>query len=230
MKHLLKIIFIFLLFVVFGCKSGKYIADFDIVKKDIDTLTIIPTFVDIKAIQIDGKTCNDTIFDEKVSDTISSIITDLLDTKYSIKKINNRNKINATIANDFNELFYRLNNSRKIITDISIPTSIINSFKYSKTRYCIITYYGGVYTTSERIKQNNNEVLPTSIAVAMLTLGSVYVVPSNQNKTIIRVLLYDNREKKVLYYNSSFGNGVHPISISTIKEYIYKNLKSIYYK
>lgn len=221
---------IVIIVVSYGCQAGKRVSDFKEVKQSIDTISIIPAFIEIKEIGLGDKITIDTLFSREMSDSISNKISQFLFKKYQIKKYEGYSSINNDVANDLNQVYYELDNSKKIIPDIEIPNSIFQNSKNYNDRYCIITFVGGLYKTDERIAKDEKDILPASIAVAVLSLGHVYLVPSNPASSTMRLILYDKVMKKVLYYKKSTQNGIYPTNISTIDGFIYENLKGIYYK
>jgi len=116
--------------------------------------------------------------------------------KYHIKKLDEYSKINNHVAKDLNNVYYKLNNSKKIIPDIEIPNSIFEMIHDSSNRYFIITFVGGLHKSDERIAKDERDILPTSIAVALFSLGNIYFVASNPASSTMRLILYDRIKKR----------------------------------
>ena len=230
-KASIKALLLFLvLFLCYKCQSGKKVADFKTIKHNIDSLVIIPSFIDIIAIGLNDSLIKDTVINNELSDTISSKIQTLLHKKYAIETIKGHNQISNEISSDLNELFLRLDYSKSTISNIEIPNSIIETANSAKQRYCIITFYGGAYKTRERERHDNLRMLTTGLAVAILTNGNYYLTSSDPSISIMRVVLFDKIKKRVLFYKVYVLDKNDPTNISTINHFVLMNFQSIYYK
>lgn len=211
-------------------QKKKQTSEFNSIKKKIETLNIIPAFIDIKAIDINKSIINDTVFAMESKDSISSKIYNLLSKKYSIHLLDTNINMTNDIVSELSKLFYELDEADKSITNIEVHELIVGLVQNEESRYCVINFYGGTYKTLARIKQEEKELLSTAIAVAVLTLGSAYVYPTNGFYSIMRTIVFDKIDRKVIFYKYSSIQGANPKSHDTINQYIYKNYKSLYYK
>lgn len=224
------------LFIVWGISSTiqgqtcKRVADFKTIKKNIDTLVVLPSFVDIKIIDVDKKIFNDTIYEKVASKLISDEVNNLLKGKYSIHIAEGQSMLTNVINSDLNVLLSKLDQSKRIIPNIEIENSIIKLTNDNVHRYYAINIFSGLYKTKARLKQEEKELLPKSIAVTILTLGNAYLAPNSVSYSIMRTIIFDKKERKVLLYKYSSEMGAHPKSNDIIKNYILKNYKTIYYK
>ncbi|MGV8829875.1 MAG: hypothetical protein ACWA6U_16320 [Breznakibacter sp.] len=231
MNRILSVTLI-LMFTFSLCKSQKIkqIKEFKTIKKSIENLAIIPVFVNIKAIDKDKLVINDTIFAKESSDSISNVIYNLLNKKYSIHILKGYSTLSKEYESEFMELFNKLNKSDKYISNIEVPKAIIQRVEKEESRYCVINFLDGVYKTQARIKQEEKELLPTTIAVAIFSLGNAYVTPSKGNFSVMRTIVFDKTDGKVMFYKYSSELGAHPKNYNTIENYIKGNFKSLYYK
>jgi len=211
-------------------QNRRQVADFKVIRKSIDSLLIIPTYVDIKAIDSDNLILGDTLFAKESSDKISRDIKSLLDNKYVIQLSKGNYKLSPELETDLRDLYGEISESEKTISNISIPNTIIALVKNSKQRYCVLNFYGGHYKTKARIKQEEKELLPKSIGVAILTLGSVYLTPASGNLSIMKTILFDKIDRKLIFYKESSIAGSNPRSYVNIVNYISSNFKPLYYK
>jgi len=177
----------------------KKAPDFKQVIQNIDTLGLLPPFVDIKSIDADNNFQNDTLTSEKLSEDISNIITDLLKKKYSIKKLSENSALNSNLVNDFNELFNNINKTKSLPTNIEFPDSIFQVGN-NTSRYCLTSIINGYYSSKEKVRKDTKKMIPASIAVAVLSLGTFYLVSNSPSIVTLRIILYDRVDKKVLIF------------------------------
>jgi hypothetical protein len=209
----------------------KQVIDFKTVKKEINTLSIFPTLTQIQVINVGDKVTEDSLFSEQVSDSISNCISYLLKDKFSIENLQN-NYPDTTVeklGKDLSELLYSLDLSDKQLSNVNIPTSITEFAKSSNSRFCIFTFYGGVYKTAEKIKQEERELLKKNIAISILTLGSVYITSGYNAISAMKTIVYDKETNRVLFYLSNTQLGLSPNSLANVKQFVLMNYKKLYY-
>ena len=201
----------------------------------MDTLALLPPFVDIKIIDEKNNYLNDTVLSPKLSENISKMITDLLKKKYSLKNLSGNSTMNSNVVKDFNELDNNIYKSENLLTNIEFPDSIFKAGN-NTSRYCMTSIINGYYYTKEKLRQDAKKVLPASIAVAVLTLGHFYLVPNNPSVVTLRIILYDRVDKRVLFYKSTnLCNNLSAIyipraSYSELNQVIMTSYKPMYYK
>ena len=203
------------------------VPNFKKIKHNIDTLELT-TYVDIKGIDVNNKYFSDTVFTPKLYDTISYMITNLLKNKYHLKQVSNNIKTNRIINRDFNTLFSNINMLGNSIPDIELPDSLFQIENHS--RYSLITIFVGYYRTTEKVRKDSKDLMPSSLAVGLLSLGSLMVYQVNPAYLAMRIIVYDRIEKRVLYYNAGSLPGFNKVDYYRIKELIVNNFKTIYYK
>jgi len=210
-------------------------SDFKQVIHTIDTLAILTPFVDIKTIDEKNNYQNDTVLSQKLSENVSKIITDLLKSKYSIKKLSGNSTMNSNVVKDFNRLDNNINKSENLLTNIEFPDSLFQAGN-NTSRYCLTSIINGYYSTKEKIKQDSKKVLPASIAVGVLSLGHFYLIPSNPSVVTLRIILYDRVDKRVLFYKlTNLSDNLSTIyipraSYSELNQVVMTNYKPMYYK
>lgn len=207
----------------------RQVTNFKKIKHTIDTLVIIPSYVDIKGIDVNNKLFSDTVFSPKLCDTVSFLISNLLKNKYHLKHVSGDKRINNIIKRDFNKLFNDINISGNSMPNIELPDSIFQT-DINNSRYSLITIFVGLYRTSEKVRKDAKESLPASLAVGILSLGSLMLIPTNPSYLAMRIILYDRIEKRVLYYKTDYMPGFNRVDFYNINQFIMKNFKTIYYK
>jgi len=207
----------------------KKVTNFRNIKHNIDTLVILPSFVDIKSIGGDDKLYSDTVFSAKLSDTITYMIKDLLKKKYHLKRISGSKYINTITEKEFNKLFDNLDMSVDSIPHIEFPDSIFQT-NDNRSRYCLFTVCNGVYISAEKRKKDIKEALPTTIAVGILSLGTVICIPANLANLTMRIILYDRVDKRVIYYKADMMPAFNKVDFYLINQFVLNNFKTIYCK
>lgn len=223
----------------FHCNSQSRIvmkaSDFKEKIHTIDTLVLVPPFVDIKSIDVENNQLTDTVYSHKISEDISNMITDLLKKKYSLKKLSGNSTMNSNVVRDFNELFNNLTKSENLYPNVEFPDSIFQAGN-NVSRYCLTTIMDGYYCTKEKNRQIAKKVLPASIAVAVLSLGHLYLIPNYPSMLTLRIILYDRIDKRVLFYKTTnLSNDLAAVNVSNmgyseLNQLIMNNFKPIYYK
>ena len=207
----------------------KQVENFKKIKKTIDTLAVLPSLVEVIVIDVNDKTFNDTTCETKISKSITKEINNLLTDKYTIISKENQTKYSDGVVSDIEKLLNELQNSKKRISNIEIGDSLLR-LTDDKNRYYTICIFSGVYKTSQRIKHDKREILPKSIAVGLISLGTISLKPAISQYSIFKTIVFDRESKKVLFYSQAYGNEVHPKNTSMIKDFIMKCYKKIYYK
>lgn len=213
----------------------KKAPDFKQVIHTMDTLALLPPFVDIKIIDAENNYLNDTVLSQKLSENISKMITDLLKKKYSLKNLSGNSNMNTNVVKDFNELDNNINKSENLPTNIEFPDSIFQAGN-NTSRYCLTSIINGYYPSKEKTRQVAKKVLPVSIAVAVLSLGHFYLIPQSPSIVTLRIILYDRVDKRVLFYKSTNLSDnyssiyVPRASYSELNQAVIVKYKPIYYK
>jgi hypothetical protein len=207
----------------------KKVTGFKKIIQKIDTLAIIPSFVDIRAVGVDNILYSDIVFSPKLSDTITFMISKLLKKKYHLKQETGNSKIDINVAHYFNSIIKDLKQSGNLSPDIQFQDSIMHADN-SNCRYCLMTVFTGLYWTNEKIRKEAKDALPGSLAVGILSLGtvmSIQVIPSYLD---MKFLLYDRIDKRILYYKADVMPTLNKVDFWRINQFVMNNLKTIYYK
>lgn len=211
-------------------QKTKKIKEFKTVKKSIETLAILPTFVDVKAEDIDRTIINDTTFSNGSCDQVASEISNLLSEKYSIQMLK-RHAPSLDVELELINLFGKLDQSGRSIQNIEVSNAILGIVKNEESRYCVLNFFGGTYKTLARYRQEERGLLPMAIAAAVFSMGSVIILPPSKGSySILKTIVFDKTERKVIFYkNSSFVNA-NPKNDGTVERYVNSNFKTFYYK
>ena len=213
----------------------KKAPDFKELIHTMDTLALLTPFVDIKVVDAENNYLNDTVLSQQLSENISKMITDLLKKKYSLKNLSGNSTMNSNVVKDFNDLDISINKSENLPTNIEFPDSIFQAGN-NTSRYSLTSIINGYYSTKEKMRQDSKKVLPASIAVAVLTLGHFYLIPSNPSIVTLRIILYDRVDKRILFYKSTnLSDNISAIyipraSYSELNQVVMTHYKPMYYK
>ena len=207
----------------------KKVTGFKKIIHNIDTLAIIPSYADIRAISANNTLYTDTVFSPKLSDTVTCLISKLLKKKYHLKQETGNYNIDINVAHYFNSIINDLNQSRDLNQDIRFQDSIMQ-VDNNNVRYCLMTVFTGLYRTTEKIRKDAKAALPASLAVGLLSLGTVMLVPANPSYLDMKFLLYDRKDKRIIYYKSDVMPALSKFDYSRINQFVMDNLKTIYYK
>lgn len=234
MKEIYRYATTIMLLVCFSSYSNcqitvKKVTGFKKLIHNIDTLAIIPSFVNIRAIGADNKLYSDTVFSLKLSDTITYMISKLLKNKYHLKQEIGNSKIDSNAAHYLNSIIKDLNQSGDLIPDIQFQDSILHVDNNNR-RYCLITVFDGLYWTSEKIRKDAKDALPASLAVGVLSLGTVMLVHVIPSYLAMKFLLYDRIDKRILYYKADVMPTLNKVDYWRINQFVINDLKTIYYK
>ena len=229
-RTLITIFFLFLFGISSTLKGQNIIVvkDFKTIKKNIDTLVILPSVMDIKYIDI-GPTINrDTLFELRASQIISEKVFDLLNEKYKIQIKKNSNSISDKVKFDLDTLINEL--SYKSIETIELSNSILELTDNYRPRYYAINIFSGFYKSKAKLNQESNDLLPLNISLALFSCGNVYVHAKTESRSYLKTIIFDKLERRVIYYRHSSELGIHPKRTDTLEKYILKNYKKLYFK
>ena len=213
----------------YGQRLEKKVPNFKDIIHNIDTLDILPPYVDIKVVYSENKISQDSAYSLKLSDTLTYMISKLLNKKYHLHRLPKENRVSRKFLKDINPLLYKLDNTNSVLPDIELEDSIVK-MDNSKSRYSLITVFNGYYVSLEKRNKDALEMLPQSILVGVLSLGTLTVVPNEQSLFTGKFILYDNVKKRVLFYKTDFRPDLHNVGFYMYNQIVMDNLKGLYYK
>jgi len=207
-----SVLFLTIVFVVFGCSTGKYVSNYKQIKKTIDTLVIISPLVVIDALNYKGEEITDNELEDSVGIILTNKVSDLLQAKYVVKKDMSQRNYTKEEIEEFVSLFIKLKQLKNPISKLKFS----NSIYINEGKYYLFVYLNGHYTIGvspyETLGQGN----------------SINLTPARTANDEVGVLLLNNK-KEVLYFNSVFSAN-DPRLKELVERDLMKVIKSIYYK
>ena len=216
-KHM-KGYFIYLivpfLFLV-SCQSGKYVTEFNSIKKTIDTLVILPMNVKVY-VKGDSDKKLDTEVAKEIGQHLSEQTLKLLKNKYKIVYDSTFYEYNSVSDNEIVELIQLLDVKENPINDIYIPKSLEELSNQYDNQYFLLMFFRGFYTAG---------ISPYEKA----SRDVVYLSSPNFGNMKLNLILFDNSNKKVLFFEESLVRD-DPRLANLIEQMTMQDLKTIYYK
>lgn len=186
-KHL--IIFLLPILMVSCYSSGKYVTDFKFIKTRIDTLTYIPSIVDISALHVDGNLIFDSDRSVEIQRLIDNKVRNIMPKKYCIisdtLKIDLKSPINSAIQ----ELLNKLRVKRHPIDSVLVPKIIIDATSRYKNDYFLFLSFRGRYS----LYNSDDNTITTS--------GSEPKTFINKHNMILDMIMFDRKRQLVLYFD-----------------------------
>jgi hypothetical protein len=213
----------------------KKALDFKSVIHSIDTLALLTPIVDIKSFDIENHFHNDTMASESLSVATAKVVKNLLKNKYSLMSISGNYNANRNVVKTINDVLSKINKSENLSPNIELPDSMFNSDN-NTSRYCLTNIINGYYPTKEKKWQITQKALPEMFIVSLLSLGTVMVMPNVQPIVLLRIILYDRVDRRVLYYKeTNLCDNNHTISLPKVyydelNPIVVTKYKSLYYK
>ena len=186
-----KPLIIFLLpILMFSCiSSGKYVTDFKLIKKSIDTITYIPSIVDISALHIDGNVIFDTDRSYEIQKLIDKNVRKNLTRKYCIISDTLKIDLNSPINIGIQELLDELRVKKQPIDSVLVPEIIIDATSQYRNDYFLIVCFRGRYSLYNRYYNTK------------ITSGSESITIINKNNMILDVIMFDRKQQLVVYFD-----------------------------
>lgn len=208
--HLLIISFLFLL----SCQSGKYVTDFKSIKKNIDTLVVLPINAEV---YVKGdNTENDTELSKQIGQHLSNQILSILKSKYNLIHDSIYREYSPIFNKEIGELTQLLIVKENPIDNVYISKSLEELADSYENRYFLLVVFRGFYTAG---------VSPYEKA----TREVVYLSSPNYGNMKLNLILFDNSDKKVLFFEESIVKD-DPRLVNLIEQMTMQDLKTIYYK
>ena len=227
-KNLIFILFLCFIFSSFS-QHEKHVTNFKSIISTIDTLTIYPTFLDIKFIDVNKKFQSDTTCINNYIFQVNKLSKELLQEKYTINNIDLPFEIDSIKLSKIKEISQIIDTTNKNLNNIIFPKELIIGETKNASKYIIINIIEGVYKSDQLIRKEKLELIPTNIALGIISLGTLSIQPQNNYACISRTFLIETNTNQIIYYYSTKSID-HPKSISLIESIVQKSLKKIYYK
>lgn len=198
------------------CSSTKYFSGFELSKKYVDTIAIYNPCVYLKSYNFNKQT-NDSLASINLSKIISVKAKSILSNKYVINEL--KIPTNSILETDLFNLFSKLDTTQ--MKEYNIPGFIQSILDKTKERFCLMFFFQGFY--SENLQPYEN------IIRGMQSNTLIIYSTSKPFRSDLRILIFDNLNKKLLYYNKNISK-YDPRTPETIRQMIFNGLMSIYYK
>ena len=203
--------------------------DFKTIIHSIDTIGLLNPTVYIVSKDQNNYCLVDTTISCKTSDTLRYSVTNLLRKKYTIQKVANSTIPTDSSIKTINTFINNIEKNTTLDKEIIIPTEIYN-FDQSTYRYNLINIIAGMYSTKEFRKKQEKEMMPKTIAVGLLSLGMIMITPNDPSYAVLKIILYDKVEHRILYYRSVPTSPVIASEYRLLNDVVMRNFKSLYYK
>ena len=228
LNYVSVIVIVFFFINILGCGTGRNVSSFHETKKLIDTLVIVPPYMDIKEIGVKN-IWNDTAFEHSASDTISFKIYDFLHYKYpTIIRQKGYKMVDNETAITLNDLNTTLDGIKGNFGDIKIPEKLRFQLN-GDYRYYLIVIYAGVFWTEEKFDVDSHNPANASVRqINMLTFGPAAIVPASPTFSGMRVVLADKKDNRILFFNKAINNGA--LNNNEMDDFVMHNLLKMYYR
>jgi hypothetical protein len=205
---------IFLSISLFGQKE-RFVNDFKIVKKNTDSLFLMPVFVKIDALwnqhsNIDKETT------DKVYDQLYNKLKSLLNKKYILFEDSSDFDFSESALSEMDNLRLLLYEMKNPISKVEIPGSIDSMIKTCNRNIFLLVGLSGYYT---------EEISPYQKA----TGNYMYIGPTAFASMTISLFLLDKKRNEIIYFNEDFVKD-DPRIPELVDRIILKAIKPIYYK
>lgn len=200
-----------------SCSSGQYFGSFKSDKKNVDTLTIFEphSFVKYKLNQSQNI---DYELALQLKNQISVITESILGQKYVLLTPPvNRDSIAQT---DLIHFFSNLDKSKSLL-EIPFPDFLRDLSNISQSKFAMMIFFEGYYNGNFSLYHDYQRGAQTN---------SVYISTGNLSRTDLRLLIFNTKTEKVVYYNKEASSRNDPRSVEAIDLITRKILKPIYYK
>jgi len=201
-----------------GCSSGKFVADFKVKKKSIDTLSLVQPLVYVQAYTGQSKSVDyelgDLLRKQLAAQTLS-----MLNEKYVVQSTIDSIADDAIPWQELQILFYKLDYDEGKYLDIRMP-STVEILTQMVQGYGLLLVFDGYYDASYEPNENMVESMKTNM---------VYIGSRNLFAYNIRVILFDRVSKQILYHNK-LASGTDPRLPAFVEQSMLEVLRTIYYK
>ena len=198
--------------------SKKYYANFKQAKKQIDTLVMLTPYVYVEFLK-NKEVFKDYELEETLTAKISAASYSELEGKYRL--------VNFVLQPDFiseselSNLFSILDSSSK---DSIVPTPLFiqNHIKNDTNRYFLLIYFKGYYNSHfEPYYQLKQSMASNTMSIS---------INNNLYSSDMRLLIFDNQQNIVVYYDKDYSKKNDPRVINVIEKMTSDILMPIYYK
>ena len=198
------------------CYTKKYYTDFKNAKKTVNTLVLLSPYVSVEFLK-NKEIIKDDELETKLRKEIFSYSSYVFIQKYQLTNlILSYDTINM---NDLSTLFSILDNSDKN-AKLPIPPFIQNLFQKDSNRYFVMVFYKGFY----------NAHFQPNFRIQQAMMWNKIFINSNFNSSDMRVLVFDNKNKIIVYYGKKYSKNIDPRVFSSIEQMTYSVLRPLYLK
>ena len=195
---------------------AKYSSDFKKEKKKIDILTIFNPIVHI--VVNNNRT-------EYIDSTLTKVNQELLDSltkKMLYKKYNIKNTVLPELdINIFTDLFKQLENSPKLLDNISAKGLLSElNLEYESKYALMLVYYG----------QINPDYPPHYNIHSGLASNTIVINSSTKPYSEMRLMIIDTENESVVFYDMVNSSNFDPRVSTEVEQMAKKIMKKIYYK
>jgi len=195
-----------------SCNSGKHVSGFNDIRKNIDTLEILPIDVKINTVDYFNKQFIDENLENIVQTNIINQVSDILSKKYVLIINNSLNYQQAGLEDGLEQLGDYLETQKKTIEEADMPVGYKKKNLDFMHRYSIIIQVRAQYCIN--FPQQNNTLW-------LNTVGKTYLKE--------RIFLVDNLTNKVVYFKE-LKNTSEINQSASVEQMTMNCIRDIYYK
>lgn len=196
------------------CLADKSVKNFKKVKKEIDTLVLLPMVIDFVALNKKGGITKDEQNRISIQSELQTQIKKLLSKKYIIKNAKSEDANPANFRDSLYILLEKLNTKQKSIESIQVPLWLDKLT--NEGRYFLLFRFAGHYTQGTNAKD-------------IITRNKIFISSTYPTGMEVTVLLYDNLNKRFIYYKTETRKE-DPRSDEFRRLALLKTIRKIYYK
>jgi hypothetical protein len=196
--------------------SAVYENNFKINKKNVDSFTIITPIANV--LKNDGEKITTSIsLSDKNKSIIETVSKRMLKAKYHITEALSEKWNSSTLT----EIYKAIDSSGKSLQNISYLDLLDKIYPSVTTRYIIFLHYESSFNPNFETNYNTKRSL---FANTIILNKSTFITTS------YKLLIFDTKDKIVVYYNTINTKNYDPRLESDVEEITKKILKPIYYR